>query len=127
MAGTANERENLNNARVIFCAGKQCNGWFGTADVVKQLSRAMTLVKKQFPNKDHVFIFNNATIHTKLPETVPNVSKLTLGPSQKVKGKEFGTSGEKILVNYTPAVLPDRTIQQLYHPLDHPIKNVLNV
>ncbi|CCO37871.1 hypothetical protein BN14_12031 [Rhizoctonia solani AG-1 IB] len=124
MAGTANERENLNNARVIFRAGKQRDGWFGTADVVKQLSRAMTLVKKQFPNEDHVFIFDNATIHTKLPETVPNVSKLTLGPSQKVKGEEFGPSGEKIPVNYAPAVLPDGTIQQLYHPLDHPIEKL---
>jgi hypothetical protein len=81
----------------------------------------MSIVKKQFPDKEHIFVFDNATIHTKLPATIPNVSKMTLGPSQKVKGKEVGPLGEKILVDYTPAVLPDGTVQQLYHPSDHPI------
>ncbi|EUC58566.1 hypothetical protein RSOL_264110 [Rhizoctonia solani AG-3 Rhs1AP] len=70
------------NARVIFCTGKQRDGWFGTSDVVKQLLRAMSIIKKHYPNEDHVFIFDK--IHTKLPENAPNVNKMTLGPSQKV-------------------------------------------
>ncbi|KDN35612.1 hypothetical protein RSAG8_11441, partial [Rhizoctonia solani AG-8 WAC10335] len=82
----------------------------------------MLIIKEQYPNEEHVFVFDNATIHTKLPERAPNVNKMTLSPSQKVKGEEIGLSGEKIQVNYTPAVLLGRIIQQLYHPSNHPIK-----
>ncbi|KAB5589655.1 hypothetical protein CTheo_6910 [Ceratobasidium theobromae] len=112
------------DAQVIFRAGKNQDGWFGTVDVVKQLSHAMSIIKRQYPNEDHMFIFNNATIHTKLPETTPNVSKMTLGPSQKVKGEEIRPSGQKIKVDYAPAVLPNGTIQYLYYPLDHPIEKL---
>ncbi|KAG8714254.1 hypothetical protein FRC11_009168, partial [Ceratobasidium sp. 423] len=61
-----------------------------------QLSHAMLIVKKQYPNEDHVVIFNNATIHTKLPKNAPNTHKMMLGPSQKVRGEGIGPSGEKI-------------------------------
>jgi hypothetical protein len=84
----------------------------------------MAIIKRQYPNEDHVFVFDNATIHTKLPESSPNVSKMTLGPSQKVGGEEIGPSGEKIKINYAPAILPDGTIQQLYHPSNHPIEKL---
>ncbi|KEP45062.1 DDE family endonuclease [Rhizoctonia solani 123E] len=113
-----------NDARVVFRAGKARDGWFGTADVTRQLSRAMAIVKKRYPNEDHVFVFDNATIHSKLPETTPNVNKMTLGPSEKVGGDGIGPSGQKIKVKYAPAILPDGTIQQLYHPLDHPIEEL---
>ncbi|EUC55063.1 DDE family endonuclease, partial [Rhizoctonia solani AG-3 Rhs1AP] len=108
------------HARAIFRAGTQRDGWFGTVHVVEQLSRAMSIVKKQYPNEEHVFIFDNATIHTKLPGNTPNVPKMTLNPSQKVKGDEIGPSGEKMKVEYAPAILPDGSIQQFYHPKDHP-------
>ncbi|QRW10291.1 DDE superfamily endonuclease [Ceratobasidium sp. AG-Ba] len=114
----------ISTAQVVFRAGKQRDGWFGTVHVVQQLLRAMAIVKKQYPNEDHVFVFDNATIHTKLPENLPNVSKMTLGPSQKVGGEEIGPSGEKIKINFAPATLPDGTTQQLYHPSDHPIEKL---
>ena len=60
----------------------------------------MAIIKKQYPNKDHVFVFDNATIHTKLPEDLPNVSKMMLGPSQKVGGEEIGPLGKKIKINF---------------------------
>ncbi|EUC62820.1 hypothetical protein RSOL_456980, partial [Rhizoctonia solani AG-3 Rhs1AP] len=86
-ADSAAKGEDFTDARVIFRAGKNRDGWFGMADVVKQLLRAMSIIKRRYPNEDHVFVFDNATIHTKLPETTPNVNKLTLGPSQKVGGE----------------------------------------
>ncbi|CUA68743.1 hypothetical protein RSOLAG22IIIB_13833 [Rhizoctonia solani] len=116
------EAQVQSDAQVIFRAGKQRDGWFGTAHVVEQLSRAMSIIKQQYPNEDHVFVFDNATIHTKLPETSPNVNKMTLGPSKKVGGERISPSGEKIKVEYAPAILPNGTIQQLYHPLNHPIE-----
>ncbi|KEP45155.1 DDE family endonuclease [Rhizoctonia solani 123E] len=118
------EGESLKDARVIFRAGKQRDGWFTTSHVVEQLSRALSIVKEQYPNDEHVFVFDNATIHTKLPERAPNVSKMTLGPSKKVGGEEIGPSGEKIKVAYAPAVLPDGKIQQLYYPSNHPIEEL---
>ncbi|QRV83075.1 DDE superfamily endonuclease [Ceratobasidium sp. AG-Ba] len=120
-SGTGTEQGSFNDAKVIFRAGKQRDGWFGTTNVVDQLSRAMSIVKEQYPNEDHIFVFDNATIHTKLPENAPNVNRMTLGPSQKVKGEEAGLLGDKIKIDYAPAILPDGTVQQLYYPMNHPI------
>ncbi|KAL5633413.1 hypothetical protein ACGC1H_003789 [Rhizoctonia solani] len=121
---STHEGGTLEDARVVFCAGKQRDGWFGTNHVVQQLSRAMSIVKKHYPHEEHVFIFDNATIHSKLPESAPNIYKMTLGPSQKVKGEEVGPSGEIIKIEYAPAILPDGTIQQFYHPSNHPITDL---
>ncbi|KAB5587764.1 DDE family endonuclease [Ceratobasidium theobromae] len=84
----------------------------------------MAIIKKQYPNEDHMFVFDNATIHTKLPETAANVNKMTLGPSQKVQGEEIRPSGEKIKVDYTPRVLPDGRIQSFYYLMDHPVEKL---
>ncbi|KAF8675171.1 hypothetical protein RHS04_06754 [Rhizoctonia solani] len=116
--------ENLDNAWVIFCAGNQHDGWFGITHVVKQLLHAMLIVKKHYPNEDHVFIFNNATTHTKLPESAPNINRMMLGPLQKVGGEEVRASSEKVRIDYAPAILLDGTMQQLYHPLDHQNKKL---
>ena len=94
---------------------------------MEQLSRAMSIVKQQYLDKEHVFVFDNATTHTKLPKSTPNVHKMTLGPSQKVHGKEIGPSGEKISIEYAPVTLPDGTIQQLYHPSNHPTRKLRGV
>ncbi|CEL64037.1 hypothetical protein RSOLAG1IB_11021 [Rhizoctonia solani AG-1 IB] len=84
----------------------------------------MSIVKEQYPNEDHVFVFANTTIHTKLPESLPNVGKMTLSPSQKVGGEEIGPSGKKIKIKHAPAILPDGTTQQLYHPSSHSIEKL---
>ncbi|CUA68279.1 hypothetical protein RSOLAG22IIIB_13675 [Rhizoctonia solani] len=106
-------------ARVIFRAGKQREGWFRTDHVVEQLLNAISIVKERYPDNEHVFVFDNATIHTKLPKSTPNVHKMTLGPSEMVKGQGTGPSGEKMSIDYAPVTLPDGTIQQLYHPSNH--------
>jgi hypothetical protein len=81
----------------------------------------MSIIEKQYHYEDHVFVYNNATIHTKLPKNAPNVNKLTLGLSQKVKYKEAGLLGEMITCKYPPVTLLDGRVQQLYHPSKHPI------
>lgn len=112
------------DARVVFRAGKQREGYFSTQDVVKQLSRAIAIVKKMYPNEDHVFVFDNATIHTKQPENAAIVSKMTLGPSDKVKNDGIGPSGEKIKVNMAPTTLPNGSLQEFYHPENHSQKSL---
>lgn len=108
------------HARVVFGAGKQREGWFCTKDVILQLTRAMDVVKEEYPDDEHVFVFDNATIHTKLPDNAPVVGKMTLGPSNKVMGETLGESGERVKIRLAPAVLSDGSIQELYHPVDHP-------
>ncbi|KAF8593236.1 hypothetical protein BDV93DRAFT_566760 [Ceratobasidium sp. AG-I] len=111
-------------ARVTFRAGKQRDGYFCNDDVVEQLEHAIEIAKSRYPNKDHLFIFDNATTHTKLPDNAPVVSKMTLGPSQNVKGEMIGPSGEKIKVKMAPAQFLDGTPQDLYYPANHPIEKL---
>ncbi|KAF8596066.1 hypothetical protein BDV93DRAFT_455579 [Ceratobasidium sp. AG-I] len=112
------------DARVVFRPGKERDGYFCNEDVCDQLLRAIKIVKDQYPDEKHVFVFDNATTHTKLPEDTPIVGKMTLGPSQKVKGEKTGTSGEKIKVNFAPAQFADGSQQDLYYPLNHPTESL---
>jgi hypothetical protein len=56
------------NARVYFKAGKNRDGYFDNQAVLDQTAEAIDLVKKYFPDEDHVFVFDNATTHTKRPD-----------------------------------------------------------
>ncbi|KAF8597418.1 hypothetical protein BDV93DRAFT_534547 [Ceratobasidium sp. AG-I] len=110
----------FSSTRVVFCPGKERDGYFCNQHVCDQLLRAIAIVKDQYPDGKHVFIFDNATTHTKMPEDAPVVSKMTLGPLQKVKGERIGLSGEKIKVDLAPARFADGLPQNLYYPADHP-------
>ncbi|KAF8601302.1 hypothetical protein BDV93DRAFT_446005 [Ceratobasidium sp. AG-I] len=113
-----------NNARVTFRAGKQRDGWFTTQGVSSQLLRAITIVKEQYPDEDHVFIFDNATIHTKVPDNTPIIAKMTLGPSAKVKGEAIGPSGEKTKIDMAPLLFPNGSPQYLYYPDNHLVQSL---
>ena len=45
--------------------GKNCNGYFTNDKVLAQVTTAINLVCKLYPNDDHVFIFDNATTYSK--------------------------------------------------------------
>ncbi|KAG9092945.1 hypothetical protein FS749_015322 [Ceratobasidium sp. UAMH 11750] len=68
----------------------------------------------------HVFLYDNATTHKKYPADTPVVSRMTLGPSFKVKGETTGPSGEKTKVNFAPGRFADGSPQEFYYPADHP-------
>src|ERR1700730_5978655 len=53
------------SARILFKAGKQCDGYFTHDDILKQATVAMDILQKCYPDDDHMFIYDNATIHTK--------------------------------------------------------------
>lgn len=107
-------------ARVIFRAGKERDGYVCNTDVCAQLVESMRIAKEEYPNQDHIFIFDNATTHTKLTDDTPAVTRMTLGPSFKVHGETVGPSGEKTKVKFAPSQLADGSPQELYYPADHP-------
>ncbi|KAF8595940.1 hypothetical protein BDV93DRAFT_455800 [Ceratobasidium sp. AG-I] len=113
-------RHTPSSARVVFRPGKERDGYFCNKNVCDQLERAIQIAKEEYPDYHHVFIFDNATTHTKLPEDAPVVSKMTLGPSQKVKGEGTGPSGEKVKMDFRPGYFSDGSPHALYYPVDHP-------
>ncbi|KAG9127210.1 hypothetical protein FRC07_000214 [Ceratobasidium sp. 392] len=68
------------------------------------------------PDEEHVFIYNNATIHTKLPNNSPNVATMTLKPSKHVGIEILEVSGEKVKIRMVHAQFSDGQPQELYYP-----------
>lgn len=104
-------------ARVIFKAGKTRDGYFTNDDILEQTARAMDIVEKHYPGDKHLFIFDNATTHSKRPATAPSASKMTKNPSKKfgaevsvtINGKvQYATNGkpQKRTVQMGPGRLP---------------------
>ena len=55
------------SARVLFWPGVNRDGYFTNEDILRQVDHAMDILQKHYPNDDHVFIFDNTTIHMKRP------------------------------------------------------------
>lgn len=53
------------DARVLLKIGKSQEGYFTNDDVLKQTQRAIDILWKQYPNDNHVLIFDNAATHIK--------------------------------------------------------------
>jgi hypothetical protein len=53
------------SARVLFRAGKARDGWFTNNEILEHAEAAMAILRKHYPNEDHVFVFDNATTHLK--------------------------------------------------------------
>jgi hypothetical protein len=69
------------SARVLFKAGRNRDGYFTNADIIDQATTAMDILERHYPDEDHVFVFDNATTHTKRPDTALSASKMPLNPT----------------------------------------------
>ena len=69
------------SACVLFHAGKNHEGYFDNQNICDQAAKAMKSLQKHYPDKDHVFIFDNTTTHLKFPEGALSALKMTKGPS----------------------------------------------
>ncbi|QRV89382.1 DDE superfamily endonuclease [Ceratobasidium sp. AG-Ba] len=109
------------NARIVMFPGKHRDGYLTNERIRLQLTRAIELAKAKYPDAEHVFIYDNATTHTKKREDAPNPSKMTLAPSNNV-GDIVGTSptGQKIRAKMGDAKFADGSPQTLYFGPDHP-------
>ncbi len=69
------------SAQVLFKAGKERNGYFDNANIRDQTAKAMDILERHYSEEEHVFVFDNATTHTKRAEDVISALKMPKGPS----------------------------------------------
>ena len=121
------------STRVIFKAGKTRDGYFTNTEIILQLELAMDIVQKHYPNDQHIFVYDNATTHTKQPATAPTATKMTKNPSKKfgadvtvtIDGKiQYTANGkpQKRTVQMGPGILPNGQPHYFY---DTPSTTVL--
>ena len=129
------------SARVLFQPGANREGYFTNEDILQQVGHAMDILQKYYPNDNHVFIFDNATIHTKRPPGSLSARSMPKGPSKLgAKNPEetnwlvkvdvtddhgrpvYGPDRKKLKkrVRMANGVLPNGEPQSLYFPEGHP-------
>ena len=74
--GYLNLRDGLKSAQVIWNPGKNRDGYFDNEDFMKQVDTAMDILREDYPNENHLLIFDNATIHLKRLEDALSASKM---------------------------------------------------
>ncbi|XP_006456634.1 hypothetical protein AGABI2DRAFT_77787, partial [Agaricus bisporus var. bisporus H97] len=76
------------DARVILKPGRNRGGYFTNDEVVTQAIRAMEILKKYYTDEKHVFVFDNATTHTKHKATAPSARGMPLHMPQEVRHRK---------------------------------------
>ncbi|KAF8158519.1 hypothetical protein B0H34DRAFT_657165 [Crassisporium funariophilum] len=86
----------------------------------------MDIVQKHYPNDHHVFVYDNATTHTKRLATAPTATRMTKGSSTKFGGEvtvtvdgkiQYAGTGKplKCTVQMGPGVLPNGLPHHFYN------------
>jgi hypothetical protein len=99
------------SARVLFKAGKNRDGYFTNTDVLDQATTAMDILEQYYPNEDHVFVFDNATTHTKRTDTALSATKMPLNPTAS-RHQMWGVDVNVIGQDGKPVYGPDGKIQK---------------
>ena len=103
----------MHEARIYFKAGKNRDGYFGFADLLRQVKIAIEIFEKRFPHARAVFAFDNATSHQKRAEDA-----LSARHMPKLPGSWTGKNAPKSRMR--PGQLPNGKAQSLYFAEDHP-------
>jgi len=69
------------NAQATIRPGKNRDGYFTCQEVCEQASLACEIVRKFWPNFDHIFIYDNATTHHKCADSSLSARHMTKFPS----------------------------------------------
>jgi len=122
-------------ARVLFKAGANRDGYFTNEEILEQAACTMDILEKHFPNDQHIFIYNNARTHLKRsPYTLsacqmvlntpkPGKNWLVEVPELDDQGRQvYASDGTKLKkkVQMAPGTLPNGDPQPLYFPDGHP-------
>lgn len=101
--------------------GKNRDGYLTNERICKQLLDAIRIAKAKYPDVEHIFIYDNATTHTKRREDAPSATKMTLGPSKNF-GEIIGVdaTGQKLRIRTADTKLKDGSLQSFYFPAEHP-------
>jgi len=63
-------------ARVLFKAGKNWEGYFMADDILKQPEKAIDILQKHYQDQDHVLVYDNASTHQKQPDSSLSACKM---------------------------------------------------
>ena len=119
-------------ARVLFKAGKNRDGYFTNDEIVEQANRAMDILERHFPDEDHILIFDNASTHLKRADGALSARKMPKGTSENwgvevnvkdANGKLVYAPDGKLLkqkIRMEGATLADGMKQSLYFENGHP-------
>ncbi|KAF7357934.1 hypothetical protein MVEN_00839900 [Mycena venus] len=98
--GWLRSKDGTEATRILFKAGKNREGYFTNEDILKQTNHAMDILSRDYADEKHVFIFDNATTHTKRAGDALSASKM---PKFTPKdGTNFLVSVNKIGVDGRP-------------------------
>ncbi|KAF9043718.1 hypothetical protein BDZ89DRAFT_943424 [Hymenopellis radicata] len=61
-------RDGKRRAREILRPGKNRDGYFDNADILRQANKAADILAEDYPEYEHVFVYDNATTHRKRPD-----------------------------------------------------------
>ena len=133
--GFCRSRDGSRTARVVWKPGKNRDGYFDSEDFLKQVDSCMDILETDYPDEEHLLIFDNATIHTKRADNALSARKMPKhtpkegcnwgievthrGPDSKII---YGPNGKpaKIKIKMGNAQFRDGTPQNLYFEEPHP-------
>ena len=89
-------RDKKKTARILFRAGKGREGFFTNENIRAHLAKAAEILNKDYPDEDHVLIFDNAKTHAKRAEGSLSALRMPKGPSSnfKVEVNDVGEDGK---------------------------------
>ncbi|CDO70198.1 hypothetical protein BN946_scf184905.g10 [Trametes cinnabarina] len=83
--GWLHSPDGAESARVLFKAGKNCDGYFTHDDILAHAKAAMDILDKHYPDKDHIFVFDNAPTHLKHAADALSARHMSKFPTQPDK------------------------------------------
>lgn len=72
-------------ARRLFKAGKNRDGYFTNADILAQAHKAMDILEEFYPDEDHILVFDNATTHQKRANGALSARHMPKKPSKDLE------------------------------------------
>ena len=133
--GYCRSRDGTKSARITFKPGKNRDGYFDSEDFMKQVDTCMDILEADYPDEEHLLIFDNATIHTKRPDGALSARKMPKftpkeGTNWGVEVTHRGPDGKivyapngkpaKVKIRMGDAQFRDGTPQRLYFEAPHP-------
>ena len=91
--GYLTSHDGSKSARVIWKPGKNGDGYFDNEDFLKQVDMAIDILTEDYPDEDHLLVFDNATTHLKRPEDALSASKMPKFTSRE--GSNWGVEVTK--------------------------------
>ena len=128
--GWARSHDGKCSSHILFRAGKGREGYFNNEHVRDQATSLMQILGEEYPDEDHVLVFDNARTHLKRAEGSQSALHMTKGPSANfmVEVNDVGEDGRlkytqdgKIIKKKIPMSngrFADGTEQQFYWPTD---------